>query len=161
MTVSALQHCVLTVYLLICTCHMVHEKVLLQCTKHCYQSISACIVIFTALMFRQSSIANHNYAVVGVSAVCCCSGWNDFKDFGKTSAINNLAGTISFIFGLLLWVTSINWVRRRSYQTFHSVHVLGFLGYVLFALLHYPGMWVGTVPGKLPLSPFVTLVTCW
>ena len=82
----------------------------------------------------------------------CCSGWSQFKDFGETSSINNLAGTISWIFGMLLWGTSINWVRRRYYQTFHSVHMLGFLGYTLFALLHYTGMWVSVVPGNYQIA---------
>ncbi|KAL3146993.1 hypothetical protein ABBQ38_014960 [Trebouxia sp. C0009 RCD-2024] len=76
-------------------------------------------------------------------------GWKQFRDFGDLQAINNLAGTISWIFGLALWVTSVDWFRRRYHQSFHTVHMLGFLGFTLFALLHYPGMWVGCVPGLL------------
>lgn len=87
---------------------------------------------------------------------CCCSGWTQFRDFGYLQAINNLAGTISWIFGLALWVTSVDWFRRRYHQSFHTVHMLGFLGFTLFALLHYPGMWVGCLPGEgvLPEQSF-------
>ena len=90
--------------------------------------------------------------------VSCRSGWGQFKDFGETSSINNLAGTISWIFGMLLWLTSANWVRRRFYQSFHSIHMLGFLGYVLFALLHYPGMWPSIVPGDSSVIVIVALM---
>lgn len=86
-------------------------------------------------------------AVTEKLAIGCCSGWTQFRDFGYLQGINNLAGTISWIFGLALWVTSVDWVRRRYYQSFHTVHIVGFLGYTLFALLHYPGMWVGCLPG--------------
>lgn len=118
-------------------------KIIVNLCLHCH---------FTALAVRQHASPNHQSISDSPPSVACflCSGWNDFKDFGKVSAINNLAGTIAFIFGLLLWVTSVDWVRRRYYQSFHSVHILGFLGYVLFALIHYPGMWVGCVPGNLP-----------
>lgn len=34
-----------------------------------------------------------------------------------------------------------------SVQVYQSVHMIGFLGYILFALIHYPGMWVSVVPG--------------
>ena len=30
----------------------------------------------------------------------------------------------------------------------HSVHVIGFLGYTLFAVMHYAGIWVAFVPGE-------------
>ena len=40
-----------------------------------------------------------------------------------------------------------------SVQVYHSVHMVGFLGYVLFALVHYPGMWASCVPGNLSLTP--------
>ena len=30
----------------------------------------------------------------------------------------------------------------------HSVHIIGFLGYTLFAVMHYAGMWVAVVPGE-------------
>ena len=36
-------------------------------------------------------------------------------------------------------------------QVYQSVHMVGFLGYVLFALIHYPAMWVSIVPGELKL----------
>ena len=35
-----------------------------------------------------------------------------------------------------------------SVQMWHSVHIIGFLGYTLFAIVHYAGMWVAFVPGE-------------
>ena len=137
-----------------------HKKALSQHAKPLL-NINLCLPLLCVHHWQSGNMhcCNHQpyQAVVTLTAVCCCSGWNAFKDFGEISSINNLAGTISFIFGLLLWVTSVDWVRRRFYQTFHSVHMIGFLGFTLFALLHYSGMWVGCVPGNFPLSPFATL----
>lgn len=45
-----------------------------------------------------------------------CSGWTQFADWGKLSTINNLAGSISWFFGMALWITSFSLVRRHWYQ---------------------------------------------
>ena len=45
-----------------------------------------------------------------------CSGWAKFADWGQVSSINNLAGSVSWWFGLALWMTSVNYVRRRWYS---------------------------------------------
>lgn len=44
------------------------------------------------------------------------SGWTQFADWGKLSGINNLAGSVSWFFGMALWLTSFNLVRRNWYQ---------------------------------------------
>jgi hypothetical protein len=45
-----------------------------------------------------------------------CSGWAKFADWGQVESINNLAGSVSWWFGLALWITSVNYVRRRWYS---------------------------------------------
>ena len=45
-----------------------------------------------------------------------CSGWAKFADWGIVEAINNLAGSVSWFFGIALWITSFNYIRRRWYQ---------------------------------------------
>ena len=37
-------------------------------------------------------------------------------------------------------------------QMYHYVHIIGFLGYTLFAMTHYGGMFVAFVPGGLLLT---------
>ncbi|KAL0041029.1 hypothetical protein WJX77_002724 [Trebouxia sp. C0004] len=88
------------------------------------------------------------------------NGWATFADWGQVESINNLAGSVSWWFGLALWMTSINYVRRRWYSVYQSVHMIGFLGYVLFALIHYPGMWASTVPGLLLYAADIALRMC-
>ncbi|KAL0045657.1 hypothetical protein WJX82_000761 [Trebouxia sp. C0006] len=88
------------------------------------------------------------------------NGWTKFADWGQVSSINNLAGSVSWWFGLALWVTSVNYVRRRWYSVYQSVHMVGFLGYVLFALIHYPAMWVSIVPGLLLYAADIALRMC-
>lgn len=60
-----------------------------------------------------------NSACVSLSLIMVfvtCSGWAKFADWGQVQSINNLAGLVSWWFGLALWITSINWVRRRWYS---------------------------------------------
>jgi hypothetical protein len=45
-----------------------------------------------------------------------CSFWVNFTDWSEQSSINFLAGSLAYIFGLILWVTSINWIRRRFFE---------------------------------------------
>lgn len=42
--------------------------------------------------------------------------WFNFADWSTLSSINNLAGSIGWFFGLALWATSIEWVRRRFFE---------------------------------------------
>jgi len=77
----------------------------------------------------------------------------DFKanifDWGEDSSINYLAGTISWLFALVLWVTSINVIRRGLYNLFYRAHVVCFLGFTAFAYMHYFWAWSYFLPGLL------------
>ena len=41
--------------------------------------------------------------------------WAQFSDWQAWGA-NNLAGTIAYIAGLVLWASSLTWVRRRFFE---------------------------------------------
>jgi hypothetical protein len=41
---------------------------------------------------------------------------HEFFDWGQRYFINLLAGSISWFFGLALWFTSLNWVRRKYFE---------------------------------------------
>lgn len=72
-----------------------------------------------------------------------------FVDWSKDSYINYLAGSISWFFGLVLWVTSMNWCRRRFWEVYYRTHIVCFLGFMLFAYIHYSGSWIYFTPGLL------------
>lgn len=125
--------------------------------------------------------------------------WVNFSDWGTLDGVNFLAGSLSYISGLVLWVTSISWVRRRFFevragllrcdskpgrcrgastggpacgsdagvsqgcppadapgrlpaaadtQVFYRFHVLCFLGFSLFAYMHYSGSWTYFLPSE-------------
>lgn len=42
--------------------------------------------------------------------------WYNFSNWGTLSSINYLAGTISYLFALVLWSSSLSWVRRRFFE---------------------------------------------
>ena len=48
-----------------------------------------------------------------------CRFWKEFSDWGYNSSVNNLAGSLSFFCGLVLWATSINWCRRKFFEVRH------------------------------------------
>jgi hypothetical protein len=57
--------------------------------------------------------------------------------FDQGPRINNLAGGISFLSGLALWLSSLEVARRASYETFYKLHHIGKCptgGYLLFGL---------------------------
>jgi hypothetical protein len=45
--------------------------------------------------------------------------------FDQGARINNLAGGISFLSGLALWLSSLEVARRASYETFYKLHHIG------------------------------------
>lgn len=65
------------------------------------------------------------------------------------SRVNNLLGGVSFLCGLALWLTSLNAVKRRSYDLFYKVHHLGFWGFMLCGCMHFWSMFWYFLPGLL------------
>lgn len=49
---------------------------------------------------------------------------------------NNLLGSVAFVFGLALWLTSLEAVRRANYAQFKVVHHIGFWGFLVFGVCH-------------------------
>eukprot|EP00803_Ostreobium_quekettii_P011073 evm.model.scf_307EXC.6 EVM.evm.TU.scf_307EXC.6 scf_307EXC:79590-85366(-) len=64
--------------------------------------------------------------------------WTPFSARG--TGINHLAGAISLGFGLALWFTALEWVRT---------HLVSFIGFLVFAVLHAPGMHIYLSAGLL------------
>lgn len=92
--------------------------------------------------------------VTSLHAICYYVLWTyqgqflyEFRDWSSHSSINILAGSISWFGGVLLWATSIDWVRRKHFETFYIVHLLGFVVYTLFACIHWQGSWNMFFPG--------------
>ncbi|KAI3436428.1 hypothetical protein D9Q98_005845 [Chlorella vulgaris] len=83
--------------------------------------------------------------------------WAEFSDWGINQSVNNLAGTISYLFGLVLWSTSLSFVRRKFFETFYRCHIVCFLGFTLFAYMHYRGSWTYFLPGLLMYGVDVVL----
>ena len=42
--------------------------------------------------------------------------WTQFSDWGVHEVINNLSGTVAYLFALVLWTSSIGWMRRRFFE---------------------------------------------
>lgn len=75
--------------------------------------------------------------------------WNEFFDWNTKSSINFFAGSISWLSGVALWVTSINWVRRRFFKVFYNTHLIGAACFVVFAHVHYYWTWIYLAPGMI------------
>eukprot|EP00879_Flechtneria_rotunda_P005830 GHRR01006134.1.p1 GENE.GHRR01006134.1~~GHRR01006134.1.p1 ORF type:complete len:902 (+),score=349.32 GHRR01006134.1:184-2889(+) len=61
--------------------------------------------------------------------------------------VNNLAGGVSFIGGLTLWLSSLEVARRASYEVFYKLHHLGFWIFMFAGCCHYWGMFWYFLPG--------------
>ncbi|KAK2077293.1 hypothetical protein QBZ16_004927 [Prototheca wickerhamii] len=73
--------------------------------------------------------------------------WVEFKDWGTIRKINNLAGTIAFIFLIFIVLMAREPIRRKMYQWFYASHIFGFLGFMIFTAMHYSGSWRYFTPG--------------
>ncbi|CAD7696628.1 unnamed protein product [Ostreobium quekettii] len=69
--------------------------------------------------------------------------WTDHRN------VNNFAGGISLWFGIALWVTALEWTRRRYFEVFYRTHIVSFVGFLIFGILHAPGMHVYLGAGLL------------
>eukprot|EP00879_Flechtneria_rotunda_P019221 GHRR01020182.1.p1 GENE.GHRR01020182.1~~GHRR01020182.1.p1 ORF type:complete len:162 (-),score=24.72 GHRR01020182.1:469-954(-) len=76
-----------------------------------------------------------------------CSFWDEALDWGTKSTINFLAGSIAWLFGLILWITAMEWVRRRLFEVFYKMHITCFLGFLVFGMIHFWWNWGIFVPG--------------
>lgn len=65
------------------------------------------------------------------------------------AGVNRLAGVISWASGVLLWVCSCEFVRRRYFELFYRAHIAGFIGFMAFGFMHWKDLWVSTLPGLL------------
>ncbi|CAD7696626.1 unnamed protein product [Ostreobium quekettii] len=83
------------------------------------------------------------FCVSGQEWVDEALNWTDHR------RVNNLAGGISLGFGVALWVTALEWTRRRYFEVFYRTHVVGFVGFLIFGILHAPGMHVYLGAGLL------------
>jgi hypothetical protein len=52
----------------------------------------------------------------GTGFLVCFRFWEEALDWNTKSTINFLAGSIAWLFGLVMWVTAINWVRRSAFE---------------------------------------------
>lgn len=50
---------------------------------------------------------------------------------------NNLSGGLAFIFGVLLWLSALQVVRRSNYSVFKVLHHIGFWGFMVGGVCHY------------------------
>ena len=65
--------------------------------------------------------------------------------------VNNLAGVIALLFGLLLGIFSLHKVRRMCFRLFYRVHAFAATGFCLFAGMHFRGVYEFLAPGLLLL----------
>ncbi|PSC74273.1 Superoxide-generating NADPH oxidase heavy chain subunit B [Micractinium conductrix] len=75
--------------------------------------------------------------------------WVNFSNWGTLSSINYLAGSMAYLFALLLWSSSLGWVRRRFFEVFYRCHLVGFVGFTLFSYMHYLWGWTMFLPSLL------------
>lgn len=78
-----------------------------------------------SLPLHQPQVPKPRYAL---PRLALCSFWNEFTDWGEISSINFLAGTIAYLFALVLWATSINWARRKLFEVSHRCDRVGETG---------------------------------
>jgi len=83
------------------------------------------------------------FCVSGQEWVDEALNWTDHR------SVNNLAGGISLAFGVAVWVTALEWTRRRYFEVFYRTHIVGFVGFLIFGILHAPGMHVYLGAGLL------------
>ncbi|KAK9812181.1 hypothetical protein WJX73_002334 [Symbiochloris irregularis] len=63
--------------------------------------------------------------------------------------ISNLAGSLSFFFGLILWVSSFEYIRRNYFEVFYRLHIVGALGFYILGFMHYDGLYWYSAPGLM------------
>lgn len=74
--------------------------------------------------------------------------WTEFSSW--KDSIPFFPGTLAWFFGVPLWITSLYYCRRRIFEVFYKVHIVGFLGIMVFTAIHYSSFAVFVIPGLLP-----------
>eukprot|EP00775_Hariotina_reticulata_P001549 gene1549-1888_t len=72
-----------------------------------------------------------------------------YAALSQDTDINNLFGSISFIFGLVLWITASDVVRRKWYGVFKAMHHIGFWGFLVFGCCHNWALIWNFIPGLM------------
>ncbi|GAQ82735.1 Ferric reductase [Klebsormidium nitens] len=85
---------------------------------------------------------------------------HEFFDWGQRYSINLFAGSIAWFFGLALWFTSLDWIRRKYFELFYKTHFIGFVGFIIFAQMHYYWMWACWLPGLLLYAADLAVRLC-
>ncbi|KAL3151709.1 hypothetical protein ABBQ38_012690 [Trebouxia sp. C0009 RCD-2024] len=75
------------------------------------------------------------------------STWVEEVFHWPARGVSNLAGVIAWVCGMIMLMSSTSYIRRRWYSVFYTCHILGFIGFMAFAFMHYQGMWYYTFPG--------------
>ncbi|KAL0040033.1 hypothetical protein WJX79_003372 [Trebouxia sp. C0005] len=65
----------------------------------------------------------------------------------SSKGVNNLAGVLAWLCGMSMLISATSFIRRRWYAVFYTFHIVGFVGFMVFAFIHYQGMWTYTYPG--------------
>lgn len=70
------------------------------------------------------------------------SSWQDSIPF--------FPGSLAWFGGLALQITSLYCIRRRWFDLFYKVHVIGFVVILIFSCIHYARSWFYFLPGLVP-----------
>lgn len=64
----------------------------------------------------QSLLPPTHQSFLSSPSVPACSFWRAFFDWNDMYSMPALAGSIALLGGLLIWVTSLEWVRRNYFK---------------------------------------------
>ena len=81
--------------------------------------------------------------------VWLASGQWAAKALEQGSGHNNLLGSVAFLFGLALWLSSLEAVRRANFEVFKAMHHVGFWGFMVCGVCHKWDVIWSFLPGLL------------
>lgn len=58
-------------------------------------------------------------------------------------------GLVSTIGACVIGLTSLNFIRSKYYKLFYRMHILGFLTFSIFGMMHWKGFINWIVPGLI------------
>lgn len=74
--------------------------------------------------------------------------WHEFSSW--QDSVPFFPGTLAFLFAFALWITSLYYFRRNLFEVFYKMHIIGFVGMMIFACIHYSSGWYYLLPGLMP-----------